>query len=226
MSFESLGLSPRLSACCLKSATRNRSPIQVQAIRCCSRATTCLAAPRPAPARPPRSPCRCCSVLDGIRTACRCTARAASAPLSSPRPASWPCPSARQHPHLRQAHEAWPQQHRDLRRRRHEPAARCHASRHRHPRRHAGPPDRPSSSAAAPSLGEVETARSSTKPTACSTWASCPRSSASSATACPAPSPDASVLGDVRGQSIKKLALEFMKEPKEVQVGSAQHGRA
>ena len=86
-----------------------------------------------------------------------------------------------------------------------------------------GPPDRPHG---APHRRARRASKcwSWTKPTACSTWASCRRSSASSPSV-PAEPPDAAVLGDVRVDSIKQLALEFMHDAEADPGRRAEHHR-
>ena len=56
-----------------------------------------------------------------------------------------------------------------------------------------------------------------TKQTACSTWASCRRSSASSTSFPPSPT---LLFSATFEEAIKKLAMEFMRKPREVQVAA------
>ena len=85
--FAGLGLSEALAAPRRRSATRSRRRSSARRSRRCSRGATCSARPRPAPARPPRSRCRCCSGSSRRAGAARPTARR----WSWCRRASWRC---------------------------------------------------------------------------------------------------------------------------------------
>ena len=77
MSFDHLGLAEPLLRAVREQGYETPTPIQREAIPPCWPAAICSPAPRPAPARPPASCCRCCS---GCRTrrAPNATAAAAS----------------------------------------------------------------------------------------------------------------------------------------------------
>ena len=138
MSFESLGLAPALLRALTEIGYATPTPIQIEAIPLAMAGH---------------------DLLGGAQTGTGKTAAFALPMLHRlsdkhrrRRPASHPLPDpdpdprtrragARQHPHLRQIPAGL---HRDLRRRRHEPADRYPAPRRRHPGRHPGPPDRPS----------------------------------------------------------------------------------
>jgi hypothetical protein len=61
MNFTDLGLSEPLLRAVREQGYDTPTPIQAQAIPAVLKAATCSPAPRPAPARPPASRCRCCS---------------------------------------------------------------------------------------------------------------------------------------------------------------------
>jgi ATP-dependent RNA helicase RhlE len=61
MTFETLGLAPALLRALAENDYTTPTPIQADAIPLVLAGHDVLAARRPAPARPPRSACRCCS---------------------------------------------------------------------------------------------------------------------------------------------------------------------
>jgi superfamily II DNA/RNA helicase len=61
MTFDDLGLAQPILRAVREEGYEVPTPIQQQAIPAVLRVATCSPAHRPAPARPPASPCRCCS---------------------------------------------------------------------------------------------------------------------------------------------------------------------
>ena len=94
-----LGLRPELLRAVAEQGYTEPTPVQSQAIPSCWRAATCSPAPRPGPARPLRSCCRCCSTLHETR---RPALRRVRALVAHPDPRAR-APGGGERPHLRRA---------------------------------------------------------------------------------------------------------------------------
>ena len=210
MTFETLGLSPALCCSLAEAGYTQPTDIQAQAIPLVLAGHDVLAARRPAPARPPRSACRCCS-------ACRTT------PANGPRkPRALVLVPTRElavqvADSLTSSLRPRPAPERDhaVRRRRHAAADRQPAPRHRHRRRLSGTPDRPPDRGTA-RLDAVETLVLDEADRmldmgflpAIKRIVNRFRAAA-----------DAAVLGHVRGPD-QGPALDFMRDPRQVQVAA------
>jgi hypothetical protein len=129
--------------CCARSPTTTTTPrprSRPRPSRWCCPAATCWAAPRPAPARPPRSRCRCCSWPPVQGNPAGRPAQAARAGAGAH--ARTGGAGRRQLQDLRPSPEAQ-RDHADLRRRRHAAADRAAAPWRGRAGRLPGPPDRP-----------------------------------------------------------------------------------
>ena len=216
MSFSSLGLSERAARRC-RTRLHQPTPIQLQAIPAVLAGGDLLAGAQTGTGKTAGF------VLPMLQRLSKSNASACRSDRTRRRPASAcadPHADARarragrgERARLRQVPEAHVDGH--VRRRRHRPADRAAAARRRHPRRHAGPPARP------PAAGQrrpLAASRSScsTKPTACSTWASSATSSAMLALL-PEAAAEPAVLGDVLRRD-QGLADNLLNAPALIEV--------
>ena len=173
--FSDLGLAAPILKALQDEGYTTPTPIQAQGHPGrADAAATCSASPRPAPARPPHSRCRSCiasppTAARALRKGCRVLVLTPTRELATQ--------IARELPHLRPASR--PHRGGRVRRRRPSAADPGAGARRRRAGRHAGPAARPHS-ASATSCWRAPRSSCSTRPTRCSTWASCRRSAASS----------------------------------------------